>query len=159
MTLQSLNTPVGVEVLLTVRDESLEWETSSKTHTDRTDPLGDLSKWFSFTIEEEGTIANVFLPSNEKRGIAAFKKSLAQLLVLSGEGEVERVATTSGGLKVTETSSGEKQTNKVYQNSPTRKIVRDVGTGMCLTVDTIIVALSFHKSHKYRQLSITGVKL
>ena len=113
MTLQSLNTPVGVELSLAVTDESLEWETREGTHTDRTEPLGDLSRWFSFSVEEDSTIDNVFLPSSEKRGVAAFKKSLAQLLVLSGEGEVETEVTASGGLQVTETNTGEKHTNKV----------------------------------------------
>ena len=108
-----MNTPIGVELLLSVTDESLEWETRDGTHRDRTNPLGDLSQWFSFSVIEDGTIDHVFLPSSEKRGIAAFKKSLAQLLVLSGEGEVETVMTATGGLQVTETSTGEKQTSKV----------------------------------------------
>ena len=94
-------------------DESLTWETKTGTHTDQTDPLGDLSRWFSATVGEDGTITNVFLPSNEKRGISAFKKSLVQLLVLSGEGGFEREITNSGELRVTESTIGKKTTEKV----------------------------------------------
>ena len=111
--LQNLNTPAGVELLLTVTDESLSWETGGSIHMDRTNPLGDLSGWFSATVMEDGTITAVSLPSNEKSGISAFKKSLVQLLVLSGTGSVDRAVTNSGGLKVTETSTGEKITEKV----------------------------------------------
>lgn len=115
MTLQSLNSPTGTELLLTITDESLTWQTRSGTYTDRTEPLGDLSQWFSATIDEDGTITSVSLPPNEKSGVSAFKKSLVQLLVLSGEGEVERVATSSGRLEVTETIVGEKNTEKVHK--------------------------------------------
>lgn len=113
VTLQSLSSSVGTELLLTVTDESLMWQTRSGTYTDRTEPLGDLSKWFSATIDEDGTIASVSLPSNEKSGVSAFKKSLVQLLVLSGEGSVEREVTSSGGLKVTVKTVGDKNTEKV----------------------------------------------
>ena len=113
MTLQSLDNPTGVELLLSITDESLTWETRSGTYTDQTDPLGDLSRWFSAVLREDGTTTSVFLPSNEKRGIAAFKKSLAQLLVLNGEGEVERTVTSSGRMEVTERTAGDKNTEKV----------------------------------------------
>ena len=113
VTLQSLNSPVGTELLLTVTDEFLTWKTRSGTYTDQTEPLGDLSRWFSVTIDEDGIITSVSLPTNEKSGISAFKKSLVQLLVLSGEGDVERVVTSSGRLEVTETTVGEKNTEKV----------------------------------------------
>ena len=53
------------------------------------------------------------LPSDEKSGISAFKKSLVQLLALSREGNVERVVTSSGGLEVTVTTVGDKNTEKV----------------------------------------------
>ena len=94
-------------------DESLTWETITGIHKDQTDPLGDLSRWFSATVAEDGTITDVFLPPNEKRGVSAFKKSLVQLLVLSGGGEVEREIINSGGLRVTETTPGKKITEKV----------------------------------------------
>ena len=116
MTLQSLNSPASTELLLTVTDESLTWQTRSGTYTDRTEPLGDLSRWFSATINEDGTITSVSLPSNEKSGVSAFKKSLVQLLVLSGEGRIERVVTSSGRLEVTETTAGEKNIEKVQKN-------------------------------------------
>ena len=99
--------------MLTVEDKSLTWETTSGSHTDQTDPLGDLSRWFSATVGEDGTITNVFLPSNEKQGVSAFKKSLVQLLVLSGAGDIERVVTSTGGLRVTERTHRDKITEKV----------------------------------------------
>lgn len=116
VTLQSLSTSEGVELLIKVTDEYLTWETDGTAHTDRTSPLGDLSRWFSVTVRENGTINNVYLPSDEKRGIAAFKKSLAQLLVLSDGGDVERKTTSSGGLKITERTTREKNTLKVNTN-------------------------------------------
>ena len=108
-----MSSPVRTELLLIVSDESLTWQTRSGTFTDRTEPLGDLSRWFSATIGEDGTIASVSLPSDEKSGVSAFKKSLVQLLVLSREGNVERVVTSSGGLEVTVTTIGDKNTEKV----------------------------------------------
>jgi hypothetical protein len=110
-----LESPVGeTELLLTVSDESLTWQTRSGTYTDRTEPLGDLSRWFSASIGEDGTIASVSLPSNEKSGVSAFKKSLVQLLALSGEGNIERAVTSSGRLEVTVTTVGDKNTHKVH---------------------------------------------
>ena len=121
--MQSLNSPVGTELLLTVTDESFTWQTRSGAYTDRTEPLGDLSKWFSATVDEDGTIASVSLPSNEKSGVSAFKKSLVQLLALSGEGNVERVVTSSGRLEVTVTTVGDKNTEKVYSVKFTTPLV------------------------------------
>ena len=113
MTIQRLNSPVGIELLLRVTDETLTWEISDGTHTDRTDPLGDLSRWFSATVGENGAISSVSLSQNEKSGVSAFKKSLVQLLVLGDAENIERSVTRSGELKVTETTTGEKNSMKV----------------------------------------------
>lgn len=111
-----MSSPVRTELLLTINDESLVWQTRSGTFTDQTEPLGDLSRWFSATIGEDGTISSVSLPSDEKSGVSAFKKSLVQLLALSGEGNIDRVVTNSGRLEVTVTTVGDKNTEKVHSS-------------------------------------------
>ena len=58
-------------------------------------PFEDLSRWFSFTLDENGRLSKVFYPSEETSEVLAFKKTVVKMLSV---GEVER---TMEGSKVT----------------------------------------------------------
>ena len=72
------------EVLLGITDLTQIWTTSHGSMLD-SDPIGNLSNWFSLVKQEGGGgISRVYYPRRESRIVLAFKKSLSQLLSVGG---------------------------------------------------------------------------
>ncbi len=75
---------ICTELLVQFQDTSLVWNTDVQ-HTSQ--PFGDLSNWFSFTLDNDGGLSELYHPSGESPQVLAFKKSVVKLL---STGNVER---------------------------------------------------------------------
>lgn len=87
------------EIVLNIDNLSFIWNTLHGDIPD-TNPIGNLSKWFSLVKEAtSGGVSRVYFPNEERESVIAFKKSLAQLISLSVGGMVER-SVEEGGMHV-----------------------------------------------------------
>ena len=87
------------ELLLEISNLTLHWDTPEGRNIPDTNPIGDLSNWFSLVKETAngGAISRVHYPSSERAAVVAFKKSLSQLFSVGGVTE-RRVE--EGGVQV-----------------------------------------------------------
>lgn len=80
---------IHTELLVQFQDTSLVWNTDVH-HSPQ--PFGDLSNWFSFTLDSHGGLSELYHPSGELPQVLAFKKSVVKLL---STGNVERAIENS----------------------------------------------------------------
>ena len=78
------STSTHTELFIEFHNTSLTWATPTSQPPQ---PFGDLSHWFSFTLDENGQLSEVHHPPGELDEVLAFKKTVVKIL---GAGDVER---------------------------------------------------------------------
>lgn len=79
------------ELAVHFENVSLTWHTKEGQFTETSDPVGDLSKWFSVTLDENGVISATHFSPEEVSSVLAFKKVIAGMIGVSGDRDVDRV--------------------------------------------------------------------
>ena len=75
------------ELAVHFENVSLTWHTKEGHLSETSDPVGDLSKWFSITLDENGAISDTHSSPEEVNSVLAFKKAIANMIGVSGDVE------------------------------------------------------------------------
>ena len=96
----------------------MTWNTTRRIVTDE-NSLGDISRWFSVSVNQDGSIGKVHYPLGDMKAVLAFKKTIAQVLILRND-EVGFERSVDGDVLVVTESSvvstegyGQKNIDKV----------------------------------------------